>query len=273
MSNGREKALGRHVEGLAAAVIAAAAVVDFGAILIGVGPPTRTAVVVVATLGVLVAGFRLAGAERVTPRAAIANVVVVSALSLAVGGILASLPGRTVRAGTVALAVGIVAVAAFPAAVLVLLRRLVRCVPVRMGDALAALLVAVSASVVLGGIIGAWASPRRAAAPVATAGAPDPWAVGQKVYSGRCATCHGLRGEGGVGPKLHGGEAKLTFPNEADHVDWVNRGSASVAGKNYGDPNRPGGQRGPAIGGMPGFASMLTEEEIKAVVAFERERL
>jgi mono/diheme cytochrome c family protein len=273
MSEEQSQDIRRRLEGPAIAVIAAVAVVDFAAILSNVGPPTRTAVVVVATLGVLVAAFRLASAERVTAKAVIGHVVAVAGLALGFGGILAALPGRTVRPAAVALATGIIAVVAFPTASLVLLRRLVRTIPVRLGDVLTGLVVAVSVSVVLGGVIGAWASPRRAAVPVAATGAPDPWALGQKVYAGRCAACHGPRGEGGVGPKLRSGETKLTFPNEADHLKWVTEGSVSVAGRYYGDPNRPGGQQGPAVGGMPGFGTLLTEEEIKAVVAFERERL
>ena len=75
---------------------------------------------------------------------------------------------------------------------------------------------------------------------------------GQLAYgTGGCGSCHGSRGEGGVGPALAGGQSKLTFPNEADHVNWVRTGSAPFAGKPYGDPNRPGGPR-TATGGMPG---------------------
>ena len=38
-------------------------------------------------------------------------------------------------------------------------------------------------------------------------------ALGAEVFQRSCQSCHGARGEGGVGPKLAGGEAKLTFPN------------------------------------------------------------
>jgi hypothetical protein len=75
-----------------------------------------------------------------------------------------------------------------------------------------------------------------------------------------------------VGPALTGGQAKLTFPNQADHESWVKTGSAPFAGKKYGDPNRPGGQHGPATGGMPSFSS-LSDAEIKAVVTYERDKL
>lgn len=101
-----------------------------------------------------------------------------------------------------------------------------------------------------------------------------PAQVGAKVYTTKgCAGCHGAKGEGGVGPALAGGDAKVTFPNEADHIAWVETGSAPHKGQPYGDPNRPGGQRIAQSGGMPGFKGQLTDAEIAAVVAYERESL
>ncbi|MGH9177751.1 MAG: c-type cytochrome, partial [Acidimicrobiales bacterium] len=97
-------------------------------------------------------------------------------------------------------------------------------------------------------------------------------ALGAQVYRAQgCSSCHGGGGEGGVGPALAGGESVLTFPDEADHVSWVRTGSASFRGQPYGSPDRPGGQR-TATGGMPGFAN-LSDEEIEAVVLYEREEL
>src|SRR3954468_10088759 len=52
-------------------------------------------------------------------------------------------------------------------------------------------------------------NPPSSAAPVLT-----PLQQGAQVYGKNCSPCHGTQGEGGVGPKLAGGEAKLTFPNE-----------------------------------------------------------
>lgn len=101
----------------------------------------------------------------------------------------------------------------------------------------------------------------------------DPLVLGAQVYRSQgCSSCHGASGEGGVGPALAGGEAALTFPDEADHEAWIKSGSGGVKGQPYGDPDRPGGQRGPAKGIMPGFPG-LSDEEIKAVVAYEREKL
>ena len=101
----------------------------------------------------------------------------------------------------------------------------------------------------------------------------DPLTLGQQVYAGSgCSACHGGQGQGGVGPPLANGESAKTFPDEADHAAWVKTGSQPFAGRPYGDPDREGGQRGPASGGMPGFPN-LSEAEVQAVVKFEREKL
>lgn len=98
--------------------------------------------------------------------------------------------------------------------------------------------------------------------------------TGAQIYaSAGCGSCHGPSGGGGVGPKLSGGESELTFPNPDDMITWIAEGSSSVRGQPYGDPGRPGGQRGPASGGMPAFASQLSPEEIATVVAYVREQL
>jgi mono/diheme cytochrome c family protein len=102
----------------------------------------------------------------------------------------------------------------------------------------------------------------------------DPITIGSGVYHSSCSTCHGSNGEGGVGPALHGGLAAITFPNVADHIDWVKNGSTGLA-KNapYGDPNRAGGQHLASKNDMPGFASSLTATQIQDVVAYERTKL
>jgi mono/diheme cytochrome c family protein len=101
----------------------------------------------------------------------------------------------------------------------------------------------------------------------------SPAEVGKAIFARSCASCHGATGEGGVGPKLAGGEARKTFPNEADHIAWVENGSATKKGQPYGDPNREGGPHVAATGGMPSFAGQLKPDEIAAVVAHEREGL
>jgi mono/diheme cytochrome c family protein len=105
--------------------------------------------------------------------------------------------------------------------------------------------------------------------------AETPEQVGARVYaSAGCSGCHGGAGQGGVGPKLAGGEAALTFPNVADHIDWVKTGSQTKPkGTPYGDPARVGGQHIVTSGGMPAFQGKLSEAEIEAVVAYERDGL
>jgi mono/diheme cytochrome c family protein len=98
----------------------------------------------------------------------------------------------------------------------------------------------------------------------------DPLVLGQEVYArAGCSSCHGAQGQGGVGPALQNGDAAKTFPVEADHISWVKTGSGPFTGKPYGDPAR--GRI--ATGTMPAFQGQLTEEEIAAVVKFEREKL
>ncbi|MDQ3145631.1 MAG: c-type cytochrome, partial [Actinomycetota bacterium] len=101
---------------------------------------------------------------------------------------------------------------------------------------------------------------------------------GRDLYEGKCAGCHGGEGGGGLGRPLSAGEVLLTFPDPADHLAWVTNGSPE-AGTPYGDPDREGGQQVSQDGfsAMPAFGpdspSPLTEEEIVAVVRYEREIL
>jgi mono/diheme cytochrome c family protein len=102
----------------------------------------------------------------------------------------------------------------------------------------------------------------------------DPITIGNQVYHSSCSTCHGTNGEGGIGPALHGGVAAVTFPQIADHINWVKNGSMGLAkGAPYGDPNRAGGQHVAAKDDMPGFASSLTPTQIADVVMYERTKL
>jgi mono/diheme cytochrome c family protein len=96
---------------------------------------------------------------------------------------------------------------------------------------------------------------------------------GANVYRSACSSCHGASGEGGVGPRLSGSQAVLTFPNVQDHIAWVQTGSQTKQGQKYGDPNRTGGQHVATKGDMPGFAGSLTSQQIQDVVQYERESL
>ncbi len=134
-----------------------------------------------------------------------------------------------------------------------------------------------------------WAIPVLAALPlwalvyagtlyIPSAASADPvLSEGEELYAAQCASCHGGEGGGGVGRPLSDGEVLLTFPDPADHIAWIEGGSATVGeGNPYGDPDRPGGQHiaGETAGGnMPAFGETLTEEEIIAVTRYEREIL
>lgn len=100
-------------------------------------------------------------------------------------------------------------------------------------------------------------------------GVTDFIALGADLYAGAvtpaatCAGCHGGDGQGtGTFPSLTG--VLTTFGACEDHVEWVLLGSAGFEGT-YGDTNKP------VAGGMPGHSG-LTDEQLRAVVAFERVR-
>jgi mono/diheme cytochrome c family protein len=71
---------------------------------------------------------------------------------------------------------------------------------------------------------------------------------GQAIFAANCATCHGDRGQGGVGPKLGQGQVAARFPNEDDEIAIVTNGE----------------------GGMPAWRGTLTPAQIKAVVDYTR---
>lgn len=108
----------------------------------------------------------------------------------------------------------------------------------------------------------------------AAGGGTDFIALGEQIYAGtavtgvNCAGCHGANGQGsGAFPALTG--VLTTFGSCADHELWVELGSGgwqSEVGPTYGDTNKQSG------GGMPAFAASLSDEQLAAVVAFERVR-
>jgi mono/diheme cytochrome c family protein len=107
-------------------------------------------------------------------------------------------------------------------------------------------------------------------------GGADFIALGEAIFQGNevggvnCAGCHGAGGGGGAGPALN---AVLTvFGSCADHVEWVTlatNGLQAAGRSTYGDTNKPLGGFGAP---MPGFGSLLSEEQIAAVASFERVR-
>jgi len=110
------------------------------------------------------------------------------------------------------------------------------------------LVLTIGAAVLLGGCAGG-APPL----PLGADGLPDPeLVVGQTVFQGRCATCHGSTGSGGTGTKLSDGDVLVKYPDAAVQGSIVTNG----------------------LGGrMPAFRDVLTPEEIEAVVRYTREIL
>jgi mono/diheme cytochrome c family protein len=103
---------------------------------------------------------------------------------------------------------------------------------------------------------------------------------GQQLFEANCARCHtkhwsyrnafarrddvGLRivpGGGAFGPNLTGGVTERQFPAVDDQVEFVRTGS---------DANLPYGTRGIGSGRMPGFRRILTDEQVRAIVEYER---
>jgi mono/diheme cytochrome c family protein len=85
-----------------------------------------------------------------------------------------------------------------------------------------------------------------------------------------CARCHtpgwswgepGVSGQGAMGWNLTGGRANTQFPDASDMVEFIKSGS--TVGAKY-------GVQGQGSGRMPGFGSMLTDEQIDAIVEYVR---
>ena len=70
-----------------------------------------------------------------------------------------------------------------------------------------------------------------------------------------------MQGGGALGPDLTGGATLRQFPTVEQQITWVTE--TAPFGEQY-------GQRGIASGRMPFFGNTLTEDQIKAVVDYER---
>ena len=93
---------------------------------------------------------------------------------------------------------------------------------------------------------------------------------GAKLFEAFCARCHTqgasygqptVQGGGAYGPDLTGGATLRQFPTVEQHMTWITE--TAEFGEQY-------GQRGIASGRMPYFGDTLTEEQIKAIVNYER---
>jgi mono/diheme cytochrome c family protein len=89
-----------------------------------------------------------------------------------------------------------------------------------------------------------FANGRSGNAPTTAAGATTP---GARLYQAHCATCHGAKGQGFVGPQL-AGKVTQKFPNEDDQIAVVTNGR----------------------GGMPAFGGQLSTGQIRQIVDYTR---
>lgn len=91
-------------------------------------------------------------------------------------------------------------------------------------------------------------------------------ALGERVYHAECASCHGPDLEGEPGWKSPGPDGAYPAPphdatghtwhhDDALLFDYTRRGGAAVIGGNF-------------KSNMPGFGDRLTDDEIRAVIAF-----
>jgi mono/diheme cytochrome c family protein len=96
----------------------------------------------------------------------------------------------------------------------------------------------------------------------------QPKTMGAALFNMNCARCHTQgwsysepteSGGGGFGPPLYNVEDQ--FPDIEDHIDFVTNGRKR--GEKY-------GETGQASGRMPYFLNILTEEQIEAIVKYER---
>ncbi|MGI8807081.1 MAG: c-type cytochrome [Acidimicrobiales bacterium] len=96
---------------------------------------------------------------------------------------------------------------------------------------------------------------------------------GAKLFDGFCSRCHTqgwsigepqVVGGGAFGPSLRDGETVRQFPDAKTHVEFITEGAE------YAKPYGLRGVGGDEGGGMPGFAKMLTAEQIRAIVDYER---
>lgn len=108
---------------------------------------------------------------------------------------------------------------------------------------------------------------------------------GASLFDAYCSRCHtegwsigepGLAGGGAYGPNLTNGVEKRQFPLESDQIDFVTNGV--TLGKQYGERGisttcigiTPGNPCATPGGGMPYFGNMLSADQIKAIVDYER---
>jgi mono/diheme cytochrome c family protein len=72
-----------------------------------------------------------------------------------------------------------------------------------------------------------------------------------ELYTRHCSACHGINGQGAIGPQLGGGAVAAAYPEIADEIDVIVEGRGS----------------------MPPFGDSLTDDEIRRIAEYTRTRL
>lgn len=95
--------------------------------------------------------------------------------------------------------------------------------------------------------------------------------VDAEIEYGSCSGCHGAGGGGGNGYQLSDGEVLETFPEAIDQIVHVARGSAAIAGQDYGAERSDGERRlAGSRGVMPAQAESSNLLQIQLAVFHER---
>ncbi len=103
--------------------------------------------------------------------------------------------------------------------------------------------------------------------------AGNPVVDGESLFNGNCARCHTrgfsfdrpeVSGGGRYGPSLRGGATVRQFPNVEEMTEFIKESAE------YGEPYGLGGIGHDAGGGMPHFGEVLSDEDIAAIIAYER---
>lgn len=96
---------------------------------------------------------------------------------------------------------------------------------------------------------------------------------GETLFNGNCARCHTrgfsfdrpeVPGGGRYGPSLRGGATVRQFPDVTEMTEFIKESAE------YGEPYGEGGIGHDAGGGMPHFGEVLSDEDIAAIIAYER---
>ena len=101
----------------------------------------------------------------------------------------------------------------------------------------------------------------------------EPVVDGETLFSGNCARCHTrghsfdrpeVPGGGRYGPSLRGGATVRQFPDVKEMTEFIKESAE------YGEPYGLGGIGHDAGGGMPHFGEVLSDEDIAAIIEYER---